>query len=241
MLPDVVIEQLETLNWLQIGVGGRLTQISPNLAKMLGYKETQMHGKEFRDLFADNERDSELPEAQSILTANQSHLNCMANWLRKDGSLVPVSLVYKRLSGNEKEKENDKDKQKDKEKMIGKDPFSVPMLLVVFAREQGTVPSDIQGRLDMALWERERLKYKYALDHQMRLPLAVMSLSINLLRDHAERMSPSEREAEVRKISESLMSCKMILERAGGDGNVGQIEVQTTQKITPIRTKGKNS
>jgi len=199
---DCECPALEGLCWLEVSEGGLIARHGPSGAAFLGYAAGELAGRAFRDLFAAEELRGELPEAQSVLAANQREYRACARLRRKNGGLVPVALLYKRACG--------------KTSACEAKPFGCPLRVVVAAlppaSEVERLWGGCQNRVEAVAQERHRMLY--AIDRQLCAPLTTMALSVDLLRNGNKLMSTSERIVEIRRIEEGIVACRQILEHA---------------------------
>ena len=114
--------------------------------------------------------------------------------------------------------------------------FGVPMFIVVFEQEGVThlerKLDGYRGKLE-EFWQAQHQLVR-TLNHQMRSPLMVMSLSINLLRDYAERMSSAERAEEIRQLQESLAACQKIIEQAVEQTKIADTDKSVMSSTLPL-------
>jgi len=117
-----VISHLVELAWLRIRPGGVIAEISHGLETLLGFSANELIDSHFSTIFGDSEKRQELPEAQSIVAASEGEITANAELRHKSGRPVRATLFCRRL-GNASG-------------CSGSDPYSVPLLVVVFDKTQ---------------------------------------------------------------------------------------------------------
>lgn len=197
-----LLSGLLALPWLRLNPGGVVEDMSSQMETLLGFGMNELKGVPFASLFPNCDREGELPEAQSILAVAQGETVSSARLRHKTGRLINAALFYKKLGQS---KASD-----------GKDSFNAPLLIVVMEMLE-EVPSgelllNVQKKLEGYALEQE--KWLLGLGQQLRAPLTVMTLSLNLLRDYGNKMSAQERTEEIRQLEECVENCRNIIEAA---------------------------
>lgn len=203
-------------------------ETSTAFRRSLGYSPEELEHRSFASLFCAPERLGELPEAQSVLAANQGEYQAEAHLQQKSGALLPVRLLYKNL-GDERPIYANGNAPGTKQ------PFSSPMWVLVFelSRETETerLLADYQSKFE--LFAQRKQEFIGSLDQRLRVWLAEMSAAAALLKGKAGtektgggKTSGAKVPAEaLRQVEEGIAACRKILDDALAPGGLEGVSV----------------
>jgi len=200
ILSRVIIDSLSNMRFFGcflLGRQGEILHINQAARDLLGIAP-EHSPTEWSELFDSQDRKAELPRSHMILCANEGECAVRSSLGLKN--TIEAKLYYRFVA-----------------------PQGDGLLpgggYLVFVEDNRYI-KDLEREIDQIKQSRgvsgeNSIGSLRELCHKMRSPLTLISLSVNLLRDYSERMTPGERAEELKQIEEGLNSCEAILAKVG--------------------------